>query len=62
MPDMRVERARELLGEDDYRRVHKLGLDEILADIRNDLEEFAVTLDEWFSERSLTDLGLVAED
>jgi arginyl-tRNA synthetase len=59
--DAVVTRMRELLGEDDYRRVHKLGLDEILADIRNDLEEFGVTLDEWFSERSLTDLGLVAE-
>ena len=59
--DAVVARMRELLGEDDYRKVHKLGLDEILADIRNDLEEFGVRYDEWFSERSLTDLGLVAE-
>jgi arginyl-tRNA synthetase len=59
--DAVVARMRALLGEDDYRKVHKLGLDEILADIRNDLEEFGVTHDEWFSERSLTELGLVAE-
>lgn len=59
--DAVVARMRALLGEDDYRAVHKLGLDEILADIRDDLAEFGVTYDEWFSERSLTELGLVAE-
>jgi arginyl-tRNA synthetase len=59
--DALVARMRTLLGEDDYRAVHTLGLDEILADIRADLADFGVTFDEWFSERSLTDLGLVAE-
>jgi arginyl-tRNA synthetase len=59
--DAVVVRMRELLGDADYRAVHQLGLDEILADIRDDLAEFGVTYDEWFSERSLTDLGLVAE-
>ena len=59
--DAVVGRMRELLGADDYRKVHKLGLEEILTDIRNDLEQFGVTFDEWFSERSLTELGLVTE-
>jgi arginyl-tRNA synthetase len=59
--DAVVARMRALLGEDDYRAVHKLGLDEILGDIRADLADFGVTFDEWFSERSLTDLGLVVE-
>jgi arginyl-tRNA synthetase len=59
--DAVVARMRELLGEEDYRAVHQLGLDEILADIRDDLAEFGVTYDEWFSERSLAELGLVAE-
>jgi len=59
--DAVVERMRSLLGEDDYRAVHKLGLDEILGDIRDDLADFGVVFDEWFSERSLTELGLVAE-
>jgi len=59
--DAVVARMRTLLGEEDYRAVHKLGLDEILGDIRDDLAEFGVTFDAWFSERSLTELGLVAE-
>jgi arginyl-tRNA synthetase len=59
--DAVVVRMRELLGEEDYRAVHALGLEEILADIREDLAQFGVTYDEWFSERSLSDLGLVAE-
>jgi arginyl-tRNA synthetase len=59
--DAVVARMRELLGEEDYRAVHALGLNEILADIREDLAQFGVTYDEWFSERSLSDLGLVAE-
>jgi len=59
--DALVERMRELLGEEDYRSVHRLGLDQILGDIRGDLAEFGVVFDEWFSERSLTDLGLVTE-
>jgi len=59
--DAVVARMRALLGEEDYRAVHKLGLDEILGDIRDDLADFGVRYDEWFSERSLTELGLVAE-
>ncbi|MEJ2515424.1 MAG: arginine--tRNA ligase [Gammaproteobacteria bacterium] len=57
--DAVVRRMRSLLGESDYRQVHALGLEEILADIRDDLAEFRVHFDQWFSERSLTDEGLV---
>ncbi|MGB5250883.1 MAG: arginine--tRNA ligase [Gammaproteobacteria bacterium] len=56
--DALVSNMRRLLGED-YRSVLDAGLTRILADIRNDLEEFGVSMDEWFSERSLTDSGLV---
>jgi arginyl-tRNA synthetase len=59
--DAVVARMRELLGEEAYRAVHQLGLDEILADIRADLAAFGVTYDCWFSERGLSDSGLVAE-
>jgi arginyl-tRNA synthetase len=59
--DAIVTRMRALLGDTDYRSVHKFGLDEILADIRSDLADFGVNYDEWFSERSLTDLGLVSQ-
>ena len=56
--DALVTNMRRLLGED-YRTVLDAGLDSILSDIRADLEDFGVTFDEWFSERSLTDSGLV---
>jgi arginyl-tRNA synthetase len=59
--DALVSRMRALLGERDYRAVHGLALAEILDDIREDLADFGVSYDEWFSERSLTDRGLVAE-
>jgi len=56
--DALVANMRRLLGED-YRTVLDAGLDSILSDIRADLEDFGVTFDEWFSERSLADSGLV---
>ena len=59
--DALVARMRELLGDADYRRVHGLALDDILADIRADLLEFGVSYDTWFSEMSLGDEGLVAK-
>jgi arginyl-tRNA synthetase len=57
--DALIDRAKQLLGPKDYRRVFDVGLNAILADIRQDLEEFGVVYDAWFSERSLTDNGLV---
>jgi arginyl-tRNA synthetase len=57
--DALIERARTLLGDADYRLVFDAGLNAILDDIRDDLAEFGVTYDEWFSERSLRDSGLV---
>ncbi len=59
--DALIMRMRALLGEERYRQVHQLALDSILADIRQDLGGFGVHFDTWFSERSLTDSGLVAE-
>lgn len=53
-----VANMRRLLGED-YRVVLDAGLDSILGDIRADLEDFGVSFDAWFSERSLADSGLV---
>ena len=57
--DALIERTRTLLGDADYRRVFNKGLSAILEDIRDDLAEFGVTFDKWFSERSLRDSGLV---
>ena len=56
--DALIDRARTLLGED-YETVHQLALEAILEDIREDLSEFRVTFDNWFSERSLFDDGQV---
>ncbi len=53
--DALITRAKELLGTDAYRIVFDAGLNSILDDIRQDLEEFGVRYDHWYSERSLTD-------
>ncbi|WP_367154988.1 arginine--tRNA ligase [Methylomonas sp. HYX-M1] len=51
--DALIDRAKTLLGEADYRSVFQVGLDDILADIKDDLAEFGVSYQHWFSERSL---------
>ena len=58
--DALIARARELLGDANYRRVLDAGLNAILGDIRDDLAGFGVQVDEWYSERSLTGTGRVA--
>ncbi|MAT64453.1 MAG: arginine--tRNA ligase [Gammaproteobacteria bacterium] len=54
-----IARIQSLLGPERYREVFDAGLNEILANIRQDLKEFGVEYDEWFSERSLTEQSLV---
>jgi arginyl-tRNA synthetase len=53
-----IANAKKLLGED-YSYVHDHALTEQLGDCRNDLLEFGVSFDQWFSERSLYDSGQV---
>ncbi|MGH8501942.1 MAG: arginine--tRNA ligase [Gammaproteobacteria bacterium] len=57
--DALVARARHLLGDRDYNVVFAAGLHSILADIRDDLAQFGVTYDNWYSERSLAERGAV---
>jgi arginyl-tRNA synthetase len=57
--DALIARTRALIGDAAFRRVLDLALGEILGDIREDLREFGVTFDCWFSERSLSDDGAV---
>ena len=57
--DAVIARARALIGDAAYARVLKLALDGILGDIREDLIEFGVVFDCWFSEKSLADSGAV---
>ena len=50
-----INKAKNLLQAKQYHTVFGAGLNSILEDIREDLAEFGVTFDEWFSERSLMD-------
>ena len=59
--DALVMRARELLGPDHYREVFDLGLNVILDGIRDDLKAFGVEYDEWYSERTLEERGLLQQ-
>jgi arginyl-tRNA synthetase len=57
--DALMTRARALIGDAAFDRVLKTSLDGIVGDIREDLAEFGVTFDCWFSERSLSDSGAI---
>jgi len=57
--DAVIERARHLLGEAAFLDVADLALDSVVADMRQDLEEFGVVYDRWFSERSLATSGAI---
>ncbi|MCX7897047.1 MAG: arginine--tRNA ligase [Rhodocyclaceae bacterium] len=53
-----IQAAKDLLGEE-WAYIHQHALTEQLADCREDLEEFGVHFDCWFSEKSLYDTGMV---
>ncbi len=57
--DALINRAKTLLGDDSYRQVFDLGLKLILDDIKDDLNDFGVEFESWFSERSLAGKGLI---
>lgn len=57
--DTLIDRARASLGEDGFEMALQIALQAILGDIRDDLAEFGVEFDEWFSEKSLTGSGAV---
>ena len=55
-----INNSKSLLGEN-YRPVLRIALDSILDDIKDDLEQFGVTMDNYFSESQLTEQGTVNE-
>ncbi len=57
--DELIARARQNLGEAGFQRVLNIAAEAIVEDIRDDLAEFGVIYDEWFSERSLMDSGAI---
>ncbi len=59
--DALIERAKTLLGASLYQDLFQAGLNVILVDIKEDLEEFGVSYHKWFSERTLMEDGSVDE-
>ena len=59
--DALVDRAKTLLGPSLYHDLFQAGLSVILDDIKEDLEEFGVSYQEWFSERQLIEDGSIQE-
>lgn len=57
--DSRIEFAKSTLGADGFKVFFSIALNSIVADIRQDLSEFGVDYDTWFSERSLFDNGKI---
>lgn len=64
-PELKIDRlikhCIEQLGEENYRIVFDAGLDSILTTIKDDLQDFGVEFDNWFSERSLVTDNTVKE-
>jgi arginyl-tRNA synthetase len=54
-----IDRANELLGESNFRKLRRDSVDGISADIEDDLRGFGIEFDHWFSEQSLSDEGLI---
>ena len=52
--DALIKRVRELLGGDSFDYIRQQSLESIRADIEEDLAEFGITFDRWYSEQSLT--------
>ncbi|WP_347252444.1 arginine--tRNA ligase [Legionella sp.] len=57
--DAMIARARELISEQGFKLFHRHALDSVLDDIKEDLAEFGVHYDYWFSEQSLLDGGAI---
>ena len=57
--DALIGRARDLLGDEGYAAFFDAALHTILEDIKEDLAEFRVHFDQWFSERELEESGAV---
>jgi arginyl-tRNA synthetase len=59
--DALIKRARTLLGEQGFKLFHQQALNSVLKDIKDDLAEFGVHYDNWFSEQSLLDNAAISE-
>lgn len=59
--DAVIDLMKELLGEASFAIFHKSALNFVLDDIKQDLSEFGVLFDDWFSEQSLFDSGSIEQ-
>jgi arginyl-tRNA synthetase len=57
--DALIELAQDSLGESGFATFFDAAVNSILDDIRNDLAEFGVEYDRWYSEQSLVDSGAI---
>jgi arginyl-tRNA synthetase len=57
--DAVIARTKELIGEADFRDIAQLALKLIIADMEDDLREFGVVYDRWYSEASLATNGAI---
>jgi arginyl-tRNA synthetase len=57
--DALIATARTLQGSDGFDHIRQQSLESIRADIEDDLREFGVTYDKWYSEQSLTKSGRI---
>ena len=55
--DELIVRAKDLLG-DNFQTIFQVGIESILSGIKDDLADFGVRFEKWFSEQSLIDSGL----
>jgi len=54
-----IQKAKDSLSDDGFDHIRQQSLESIRADIEDDLAEFGVTFDKWFSEQSLTTDGRI---
>lgn len=54
-----IERVRQLLGAEKYQIVFDTALEFVLEDISDDLAEFGIYFDHWFSERTFADTNAI---
>jgi len=55
--DTLIKNISKTVGKDNFEIVRQLGVNEVTADIKQDLEEFGVTYNEWFPESQLYQKG-----
>ncbi|OGT32564.1 MAG: arginine--tRNA ligase [Gammaproteobacteria bacterium RIFCSPHIGHO2_02_FULL_39_13] len=58
--DQLIENISAAVGATEFEMIRQWGVDEVTADIKNDLAEFGVTYNEWFSESKLFEKGWLA--